>query len=160
MPNQYTLGLVSKKAPIERFWPKVQIQANGCWLWTGCLARPQGYARININRKAEYAHIFIYELFWGSIPKDKEVDHLCRNRACVNPFHLEVVSSLENTLRGETSAGITARSGCCMRGHPWTDENTYYRPKGHRMCRACHREREYRRKHSLSKMKEICYGQN
>lgn len=133
--------------PITRFWSKVIIQDNGCWLWNGCLAHPQGYGRLNINGEAEYAHIFIYELFWGPIPKEKEIDHLCRNRACVNPFHLEAVTTQVNCLRGNSPAAISHREAInrgphCKHGHPWLPENTYYRKSGGRVCRTCHREQE------------------
>ena len=129
-----------------RFWNKVSIQKNGCWLWNGCLARPQGYARLNIERKAQYAHIFIYERLWGPIPEGKEIDHLCRNRACVNPFHLEAVIRQVNWLRGYSPAAVAHRKAegrsCCAHGHPWTPENTYYRKSGSKICRTCHRQQE------------------
>lgn len=145
MPNQYTLGLVSRRPPIDRFWPKVRVQPNGCWLWNGYLNN-KGYGKISVNCKPAYAHRFAYERFWGLIPEDKELDHLCRNHACVNPFHLEVVTTQVNCLRGNSPASIAHRKARerphCIHGHPWTSENTYCRKSGQKSCRTCHREQE------------------
>jgi len=136
--------------PLLRFWRKVEIQENGCWLWTGCLAHPQGYGRLEINGEAIYAHRFIYEQLRGPIPLDKEIDHRCRNRACVNPWHMDIVTTGENTRRGVESR----MRGFCKRGHPRNPENTYIQKDGHtRACRACHREIEriaWRKRHGQS----------
>ena len=81
---------------------------GGCWLWMGCLRN--GYGVLMVSKKAEYAHRLSYERFRGSIPAGLDIDHLCRNRACVNPDHLEPVTRGENVRRSPiTKPGMIAR---------------------------------------------------
>lgn len=75
------------------------VDENGCWLWTGCLD-DSGYAAMSIRRKTVRVHVFTYTKKYGPIPAGKEIDHLCRIRRCINPDHLEPVTSQENTRRG------------------------------------------------------------
>lgn len=80
---------------------KLKQDKNGCLVWTGSLM-PNGYARIGIGGRGTggaYIHRVAYELKYGKIPKDLQIDHLCRNRACANVDHLEAVTARENTLR-------------------------------------------------------------
>lgn len=86
------------------------------------------------------AHRFTYELIAGEISDGLTIDHLCRNRCCVNPDHMQPVTQAENLLRGDGFVGVNARKTRCVNGHEFTDENTYVRPNGRRVCRACHRE--------------------
>lgn len=127
----------------ERFWVKVNKQApNGCWEWIGAMSG-NGYGSIRIDHKARNAHRVSYELVVGLIPEGLTLDHLCRNRACVNPEHLEPVTIGVNTLRGESVSAINARKTHCVNGHEFTLENTYIRrQKGGygRMCRECGRD--------------------
>ena len=85
----------------------------------------------------EWAHRVSYKIFVGEIPKGKELDHLCRNPACVNPRHMEAVSHRENLRRSPSGAPAFHRSKThCPQGHPYDKENTVvYR--GMRYCRAC-----------------------
>lgn len=92
---------MKKEPTIERFWRKVIIQDNGCWLWSGSLSS-NGYGLIWHNGHNIRAHRFAYEYITHSvIPGDKELDHLCRNHQCVNPHHLEIVTRRENVMRGD-----------------------------------------------------------
>jgi hypothetical protein len=95
----------------------------GCWEWVGHLT-PQGYG--SLGRRL--AHRLVYEVAVGPIPAGLQLDHLCRNRRCVNPDHLEPVTSRENTLRGSGLPAQRVLVTHCPRGHAYTDENTYVRP--------------------------------
>lgn len=139
--RRFVHGHNSRRGTIEeRFWAKVEKAGpDECWVWTGYLTR--GYGQVGNTR----AHRFSYEQLVGPIPDGLQLDHLCRNRACVNPAHLEPVTSRENTLRGENQVAVNARKTHCNHGHEFTPENTYMAPRG-RECRECHRRwnREYR----------------
>lgn len=83
---------------LDRFFDKISADASGCWIWTR--QSRDGYGRIFIDSRPRLAHRVSYEHFIGDIPRDMELDHLCRNTVCVNPTHLEAVSHLENVRRG------------------------------------------------------------
>lgn len=129
----------------ERF----EERENGCWDWR--LSLVKGYGVVNIDGKKVAAHRFVYELCEGPIPEGLTLDHLCRNRRCVNPAHLEPVTGRENTLRGEGLAARQARQTHCIHGHPFDEANTGYHKTGARYCRACDRER---RRAALSEAEE------
>ncbi len=121
---------------LARFVSKINVLPNGCWEWTGNRA-PNGYGRFWWNGQKGLAHRFAYETYIGPFPNGTEADHLCRNRACVCPEHLEAVSRSENTRRG-----IAGQLGImCKQGHFMDERNTYTDPRGHRDCRACHNQR-------------------
>lgn len=120
----------------QRLFSRVKIQEGGCLEWTGC--KNYGYGHINLGRKGAngMVHRLSYEMFVGPIPEGMVLDHLCRNRARVNPDHLEVVSRGENAMRGESVAAKNARKTHCIRGHELT-EGSYYLHGGTRVCKRC-----------------------
>lgn len=107
----------------------------GCWEWTGYI-NPYGYGEVRVGPRMEKAHRVAYEFWVGPIPEGLDLDHLCRNRGCVNPSHLEPVTRRVNVLRGEGITARRARSDRCVQGHEYTPENTLNR-EGFRRCRAC-----------------------
>lgn len=121
------------------FWIKV-AKTRRCWTWTAAQAGG-GYGKFQVKRKAVYAHRFAYELAKGKIPRGLQIDHLCRNRLCVNPAHLEAVTCRENLLRGEGLTALRSKQRSCIRGHKFTKSNTRVRANGTRKCRLCHNER-------------------
>jgi hypothetical protein len=119
----------------EIIWTRFD-RSDGCWVWNGAPMNT-GYGQYR-NR---LAHRLVYELLVGPIPESLTLDHLCRNRICVNPAHLEPVTFKENVLRGESLPARNARKTHCPQGHPYDEENTYVSPRGWRQCRTCIRER-------------------
>ncbi len=135
------IGIYKRPSLKERFWAKVDKGGlNDCWIWTGGKSTA-GYGLISVNGKMAYAHRSAYELLVGSIPEGLQLDHLCRNPSCVNPEHLEAVTSQQNILRGEGATAQHARATHCPQGHPYNLVNTYYPPDGSRECRTCREER-------------------
>jgi len=125
----------------KSFWSKVSIGTEGgCWFWMGTKAGGYGRFYNPAQRRVVPAHRFAYENRIGPIPEGLTLDHLCRNRSCVNPKHLEPVTNKENVLRGEGPTAKNKRKTHCTRGHAYDEENTYIRPNGRRRCRACDRE--------------------
>lgn len=131
----------------ERFWSKVSGgDVSECWLWTA-QKNSYGYGRFSVAGRHRLAHRLSYEMLIGEVPPGLDLDHLCRVRDCVNPWHLEPVTRTVNILRGAAPAIVSARHAAvthCPKGHPYDEENTYRPPgkKAHRMCRICGRERQ------------------
>jgi hypothetical protein len=138
----------------ERFFQKVTITGDDeCWEWTGCTHPTEGYGRLHIGpratRKYYWAHRLSYQLHKGEIPDGKCIDHVCRNRKCVNPKHLEPVSAKVNVLRGMGFSAMFAKRNKCSKGHEYTSSNTRIY-KGTRRCRTCAREWAFAKAHSRS----------
>lgn len=98
-----------------RFVSHIQ-KTDTCWLWMGA-RQPNGYGRVKVGRFLAMAHRVSYALANGDVGPGLVLDHLCRNPRCVNPAHLEAVTHRTNTIRGAGPAGITHRTGRCVRGH-------------------------------------------
>ena len=146
MMQQLTLD----QAPLLiRFESKIyRNPKTGCWDWMAW--RDHGHGRFHLGPEGKiYAHRFAYQVWIGPIPNGLGIDHLCRNRACVNPSHLEPVTNRINTLRGNTIPARRIAQTHCVHGHPFSDANVRLRPDGTRQCRACDRERsrEWRAEH-------------
>lgn len=120
----------------ERFFACVQ-QVGDCWEWRGAIDIG-GYGKFAAGRRFFQAHRWAYEFLRAEIPEGLPLDHLCSNRPCVNPWHLEPVTQRVNLHRSNNHVGINARKTHCIRGHAFDEANTYITPKrGRRHCRAC-----------------------
>lgn len=118
----------------DLFWANAQM--NGACLEWQKSKTTGGYGNLRVGDKYRYAHRIAYLLAYGNIPAGLVIDHLCRNRSCVRPSHLQAVTHLENVRRGAGSYGRAKTK--CVNGHDMTDEGNVYRsPKGRAVCRTC-----------------------
>lgn len=128
----------------EQFWTKVE-KTDSCWLWMA--GRSGNYGCLSWLGKRAWAHRVAYQIVKGPIPKGLTIDHLCRNTKCVNPNHLEAVTTEKNVLRGESPPAKRARQRVCKRGHLLAGSNVYNpmtRPRT-RHCLLCIAERALQR---------------
>jgi hypothetical protein len=134
------------------FWLRIRPTPTGCWLWRGHSRKGDGYGRVMYRGRQVFAHRVAFRLAIGPIPADRQLDHLCRVRNCMNPEHLEGVTHAENIARGLT--GIHQRNKThCPQGHAYTSENTYWIARSQarkvgrhtymvRRCRRCHLDQQ------------------
>lgn len=133
--EKYPLKLITIDQLTAKFWKYVE-KTEKCWEWKSCKNKA-GYGKLGAGKNNSlYAHRFSYELHKGVLEKDKHIHHICGNTSCVNPEHLEQLSSKQHTLKGNSFCGIEARQTHCKHGHEFTLDNiwTY---NGHRKCKKC-----------------------
>lgn len=115
---------------------------TGCWLWEGALSEGYGAVGVPRTKRTAAVHILVYEYLVGPIPKNLECDHLCLNKSCCNPDHIEPVTHKINMWRH------FARKTHCKHGHSLADAYVW---GGHRYCRVCHSERSAKNNLEISK---------
>ena len=130
-----------------RFDAKLLPGPGDCWAWSGGHFQKTGYAMFSVKCadgkwRPTTAHRIAWRLYRGEFDPVLELDHLCRNRACVNPWHTEPVTRRVNMLRGDHPTAILIRTGSCPYGHEMTEANTILRKTGKRECRACVQARD------------------
>lgn len=122
---------------IERFSSKYKVNNAGCWVWNAGKT-DDGYGQFGVKPYWNVrAHRWSYLYYRGRIPEDKQLDHLCRNRICVNPYHLEIVTAKENVRRGLSVTNKLRMQADCKRGHPLSGENLRMTSTGNRACKIC-----------------------
>jgi hypothetical protein len=122
---------------IQSFFQKVN-KTDECWEWTAHTL-PNGYGTFSLLSRPYLVHRIAYFLYKGELTDGLQIDHLCRNRRCVNPEHLEEVTPRVNTLRGISPSALNYGKPSCKNGHRFSKENTYIRRdrnKG-RECKTC-----------------------
>lgn len=149
----FSISRGSKPVPLaDRIWPKV-VKTHSCWHYLGAL--DHGYSVCGRSPEAERrgnirVHKWIWESMNGPVPSGLVLDHLCRNRWCVNPSHLQPVTNKENVLRGTGLSSVNAKKTHCIRGHAFDDRNTGRDVRGDRRCRECARIRFHARKRRMT----------
>lgn len=130
-----------------RFWSKVDVRrGNVCWEWSGSVCSKYGRYKLS-DGGSHAAHRIAYALLHGAIPDRLILDHLCQNKICVNPDHLEPVTVMENARRAfalKAGQRISDVPHICPNGHPRNHANTAVSPKGRQYCRDCKRELQQR----------------
>lgn len=133
-----------RRPALDRFADKIALTDSGCIEWIAS-RNNKGYGTFNAGGgKSTVAHRWSYEYHVGPIPKGLDLDHLCRNRACINPDHLEPVTTSANLLRAVGIGQANAAKTHCPEGHPYSGDNLYLSPSrpNNRMCRTCRANRK------------------
>jgi len=122
----------------EMFWARVD-KTGECWIWTGA-RNPNGYGVVRRRPKRWLVHAYAWTEEHGPVPEGLELDHLCRNRICVRPSHLEPVTHAENMRRAHEANGTGKYALSCPHGHPYSGDNVRVEKRGYRFCVTCRRE--------------------
>lgn len=141
----------------EKLYSRIEISLeNKCWNYIGSVDK-DGYGMFRLYDKTYRTHRLSYLLFKGEIPQNYVIDHICSNRKCCNPDHLEAVTNSENIKRGDTGKNNhQSLKEYCPKGHKYTPENTYINPKGSRECMICKTaNRQADRARNLEKYREL-----
>jgi hypothetical protein len=119
--------------------PKIEIVTeSGCWIWL-LHTDKEGYGTIWKDGKNYFAHRHYYEMHKGLIPAGLQIDHTCNVRCCVNPYHLDPVTGLENMRRMAMRRSKHGLDEVCKHGHAFDADNTRIRKDGRRQCKTCQR---------------------
>lgn len=140
-----------------RFWSKVDpsIGTRECWEWLGTKTSG-GYGNFFMQGKWFTAHRLSYSWCRKEVTEGLTLDHICRNRACVNPLHLRELTLVENVMIGESPPAKNARKTLCQKGHELSGKNLYVNARtGYRSCRRCSADAQMR----YRKLKEADDGQ-
>jgi hypothetical protein len=148
---------VNTNGPISELRPEL----GNCWMWTGGGSRGYGQFRQSKSRIVT-AHRFCYELMRGPVTPGLELDHLCRVRLCVNPWHLEQVTGLENIRRGRPFHPQRLQTHCKRGNHPLSGPNLYINTLGARVCRICDRAaiKAWRRRNAPDQIAQLTHTIN
>jgi hypothetical protein len=123
---------------IDRLLDLCSESEDGCWIYSGRLT-PQGYVRVKIGSRGTYGHRITWEHFIGEWPEGLTFDHLCRQKACLNPWHGDPVPGVVNSRRAPGNIGVmNAAKTHCPEGHPLSGDNLRFATRGSgRVCRTC-----------------------
>lgn len=130
-----------------RITANIVVAPNACHIWCGTLHQTGGYPRVRHNGKIRRTHRLAFEAWKGPIPHGLEIDHVCRQRTCVNPDHLEAVTKAVNLERADNNRRIVAMNiwrdrTHCAYGHPFSGANLGLHKNGVRYCKTCRAERD------------------
>jgi hypothetical protein len=149
------MAITALRAALKNNW-----QDSPCRIWPSYI-NPQGYGEIGTSKrlgKNLKGHRIVWEAVNGPVPEGMELDHLCRNRACVNPAHLEAVTHKENTLRGAGPTAINSRKTQCVNGHDFSPENTRILGNGRRQCKTCQERHTANNQAKRKRLKQMNEG--
>jgi len=143
MPAREFIKLPITTKLLTRIFSKIKVSEScfynnvPCWEWTG-YTNQSGYATFKYGGQSHHrVHRIVYQLFVEEIDPLLDCDHLCRNRKCINPIHIEPTTKQVNVLRGEGVSAQRAKQTHCKKGHKFNEENTKIDNRGNRVCYPC-----------------------